>query len=116
VRNGRRTAGFERQFERQHRSLSCAGAEDRQRSHVEDLFARDRRVERPVEVVERLEFAELGRFDAPPDLLLIAHEKFALEDKLQELGVAELMTGRLFQADVEGFGRTRQAQLTQGGL
>ena len=83
---------------------------------VEDLLAWDRRVERPVEVIERLEFAELGPLHTAFDLSLIADQQLVLQDQLQELGMAQLVTGRFLQPDVQGFGQPRQAQLTQGGL
>ena len=76
----------------------------------------DRRIEGEVELVERLQFAELGRLHAAVDLPLLAHQQFVLQDQLQELGMAELVAGRFLQAHVERLGQARQSQLVEGGL
>jgi hypothetical protein len=65
----------------------------------------DRRVERPVELVERFSSRKLSRLHAPVDLSLLAHQQFVLEDQFQELGVAELVAGGFLQANVEGLAR-----------
>jgi hypothetical protein len=41
---------------------------------------------------QRLDFTELGSFDAPLDLALVAKQQLVLKDQLQKLGVAELVT------------------------
>ena len=43
---------------------------------------------------ERLEFAELSGLHTPLDLPLIADQQLVLQDQLQELGMAQLVTGR----------------------
>jgi len=49
-------------------------------------------------------------------LPLLSHEQFILQDQFQELGMIELMAGRLLQADIKGLRQPRQMELVQSGL
>ena len=86
------------------------------RGQVEDLPAFDRRVEREVELVQRLVFTEAGGLDAAGDQPLIAHQQLVLQQKLEELAIAQVMTGGLLQAHVQRCGRSREPKLSKGGL
>ena len=83
---------------------------------VEDRLLRQRRVERPVELVERLDFAEGGRLHATIDQPLVADHQLVLQDQFQELGVAQVVAGGFLQSHVERLGQAREPQLTQGCL
>jgi hypothetical protein len=65
------------------------------------LLLLDRRVERPVEVLQRLQLAELRRLDPALHLAVAAHGQLVLQDQLQELGVIEAVAGCLLEADLQ---------------
>ncbi len=67
----------------------CAG-----RQFIHDL-ARDGGVEAEVEVVQRLELAERGGFDAALPQAFVPDVQFVLQDQFQKLGVAQPVPGRL---------------------
>ena len=83
---------------------------------VEDLLAGDGRIERPVELVESLQFAEGGRLHAASDLPFFADEQLVLQDQFQELGMAQLMPEGFLEPDIEGLGQAREPQLAKRGL
>ena len=56
---------------------------------VVDLLLVDRRIEREVELVQGLQFAEGRGLDAAVDLPVAADGQFVLEDQLQELGMRQ---------------------------
>ena len=100
---------------RAHEEHVAGFADEAAGGQVEDLLLLDRRVERPVEVVEGLQFAEAGGLDSPLQLAVGADGQFVLEDQFQELGVVEAVAGRFLQADVERLQQPREPQLLQGG-
>ena len=59
---------------------------------------------------------ERGGLDPAADQPLLAHGQFVLQDQFQELGMVELMPGRLLQPHLERLGQAGQAQLFQSGL
>src|SRR6185312_3916401 len=78
---------------------------------VEHLLLLDRWVESPVELVQRLQLAEQRRFDPALELAVAPHRQLVPEDQLQELEVAQAMTGGLLEADLQALQETGEAQL-----
>src|SRR5579884_2593317 len=89
-------------------------AEEAAAGQVVDLLLLDRRVEGPVEVLQRLQLAEAGRLGAALQLAVGADGQLVLEDQLQELGMAEVIAGGFLQAEIERLQQARQPQLLEG--
>ena len=62
----------------------AALAEEPAARQVVHLLSRNRRVERPVKVLQRLPLAKLGRLEPSLELAIATHRQFILEDQLQE--------------------------------
>src|ERR1700722_9741195 len=85
------------------------------RCQIEDLLLLDRRVERPVEVLQGLQLAKLGGLDTPPQLAIATHRQFVVQDHLQKLRMVQAVAGRLVESDFQAFQQPGQTQLLQGG-
>ena len=81
---------------------------------VVNLLLLEGGVERPVEAVEGLEFAEAGGLDAALEEPVGTHGQLVLQDQLQELGVVEAVAGGLLQAHLQAVEESRQPQLLEG--
>jgi len=81
-------------------------AEEAAGRQVEDLLTGDRRIERPIEVIERLDLTEAGGLHATFDLTLLTDQEFVLQHELQELNVTELMAGGFLQSHAERLSET----------
>jgi len=81
---------------------------------VVEVLAGDGRVEAPIEVVERLEGAELGGADTAVELALAAGGELVLEDEFEELEVGEPVGGGFLEADIEAVTQTGEPELAQG--
>jgi len=75
------------------------------------LLPFDRRVESPVEVLQRFVVAETGGFLAFVDQPLMADVDFILEDQFQELFVGQLMDAGFLQAKFQAGEQAREAEL-----
>ena len=80
---------------------------------LEDRLFGDVGIEAPIELIERLDLAELGGLDAPLQLAIGADGEFVLKDQLQEFAMIEMIGGGLVQTHLQGGQQAGQAKLLE---
>nr|WP_276602045.1 hypothetical protein [Nannocystis radixulma] len=83
---------------------------------VDDLGARDLRVEIEVEALEGPLVLEVGAADPEGELLGVAALGLVVEDPEEKLGVVEVAVDGLLQAQLEGVEDAAEAQLLEDGV
>ena len=77
-----------------------------------NLLPVDRGVEREIELIHGLHFAEGRGLGAALGLPVAADRQFILEDQLQEFGMRQPAGGGFLQAYLQGFGEAGEAEFS----
>jgi len=80
---------------------------------IEDLFAFDRPIKVPVEIVQRLLIAETGCARPTSHHAFVTDRQFVGEEEFQKLGIVEVIGCSLLESNVQRGGQAAESQLLE---